>query len=250
MFNWFQKRRRRKILNQVWPESWTGFLNHNIAMSYGLSPTELDRLKARTKILVAEKHWEGIEGLTITEEIKVTIAAQASVMLLGAEDFYFDNVRTILVFPEVFQREINDGTGVRSQHLSGEAWQGGPIVLSWANVLRGCRHGNTGSNVVIHEFAHALDGLDGHMGGNILFDDRESLDDWERVVQHDFEELVEAKRAGHATLLDPYGATSKAEFFAVATETFFELPHEMCEYHVELFSLLVKYFNVDPTNWQ
>lgn len=206
-------------------------------------------LQDRTKIFMAEKNWEGLEGLEVTDEMKVTIAAQACLMLLGVDDFYFDNVKTILIFPNTFRREFNNGLSVGSQHLSGEAWQGGPIVLSWVDVLRGCRIADNGSNVVIHEFAHALDGLDGQMGGNIFFDDHSLLQSWEAVVKREFAALVAASKAGLPTLLDPYGATSRAEFFAVATEAFFELPGLLQEEHPELFELLVKYFRLNPTHW-
>ena len=206
-------------------------------------------LHDRTKIFTAEKNWEGLDGMVVTDEMRVTIAAQACIMLLGVNDFYFDNVKSVLIFPDTFQREINDGTGVGAQHLSGEAWQGGPIVLSWNSVLRGCRNESSGNNVVIHEFAHALDGLDGEMGGNIVFDDQESRDAWQSVVQQGYDELVDASRAGRRTVLDHYGATNKAEFFAVATEAFFEQPVPLRRHHAQLYELLVKYFRIDPSLW-
>ena len=250
MFGWFRKRRRNKILAQPWPESWDLHLHRNVRLSSKLSQSETQSLHDRTKIFVAEKNWEGLEGLEVTVEMKVTIAAQACMMLLGVEDFYFDNVKTVLIFPNTFRREANDGVTFGAQHRSGEAWQGGPIVLSWTDALRGCRNEDDGSNVVVHEFAHALDGLDGYMGGNITFDDPASHDEWEKVVEHGYQELVAAKKAGRRTLLDHYGATNKAEYFAVATETFFEKPSRLRKKHHDLFSLLVKYFKINPLKWQ
>lgn len=224
-------------------------MNRNIRMTHHLNQDELAGLKDRTKIFVAEKSWEGLDGLTLTEEMKVTIAAQASMMLLGVEDFYFDNVKTVLLFPNAFRREGSDGVSFGAQHRAGEAWQGGPIVLSWRDAIQGCRNEDDGANVVIHEFAHALDGLDGYMGGNISFEDQATRVHWEEVVDQGYEELVEAKRSGRRTLLDHYGATNKAEYFAVATETFFEKPDRLKKKHPELFGLLAKYFKVNPMRW-
>lgn len=219
-------------------------------MSHGLSETELAKLRNCVRIFCAEKHWEGCDGLKLTDEIRVTIAANASLMLLGVEGFYFDNVKTILVYPGVFGREANHGMLAGGQeHRSGEAWQGGPIVLSWQDARRDGQHFNS-RNVVIHEFAHALDGLDGEMGGNPSFDSSDTAAAWTRVVDREFNALREAQQWGHPTLLDHYGAKSRAEFFAVASETFFEQPHELAAYHYELFDLLRTYYRVDPAPWQ
>lgn len=216
-----------------------------------MSPEQIEGLQKRIKIFVAEKHWEGCEGLTITDEMKVSIAANACLMILGVEDFYFDNVKTILVFPKAFTRESGTSFGTQAvSHRAGEAWQGGPIILSWQDSLRGGRNEDDGTNVVIHEFAHALDGLDGEMGGRIIFDDAQTIEQWNQMLDREFAELVEAKQRGLDTLLDHYGATNEAEFFAVATETFFELPRELKREKPELFDLLLRYFRVDPSDWE
>ena len=249
MFGWFRKRRRKKILAEPWPESWDLHLNRNVRLTWNLSAEETERLKHRTKIFVAEKNWEGLEGLEVTEELKVTVAAQACLMIIGVEGYYFDNVKTILMFPTAFARETNDGYSTGTQHRAGEAWQDGPIVLSWRDSLRGCRNEDDGKNVVVHEFAHALDGLDGSMGGNIMFDDPNASQAWEKCVQIGYEKLVADKENGADNVLDYYGATNKAEFSAVATETFFEQPQALRAEHEVLFELLEKYFKLDPSNW-
>jgi len=251
MFNWFRNRRRKKILASPWPQSWDLPLQRNVRLTWEMTPTEIEALQKRVKIFVAEKHWEGCEGLQLNEEIKVTVAAQACLMLLGVNDYYFDNVTTLLMYPHAFKRETGDGINEgQSQYRAGEAWQGGPIILSWEDTLGGGRNEDDGYNLVIHEFAHALDGLDGEMGGNVMFDDVESGEAWQRVVESGFAELVQAKETGRRTLLDHYGATNKAEFFAVASETFFERPRELFQTHKELFGLLKKYYRVDPAQWQ
>lgn len=226
-------------------------LNRNVRLSWNLSDAEMEKLKRLVKVFVAEKHWEGCDGLALTEEMKLTVAAQACLMLLGVSDFHFDNVQTLLIYPYAFERKAKDGSlSNRPEIRSGEAWQGGPIVLSWRDVLSGGRNPDDGHNVVIHEFAHALDGLDGEMGGSIDFDTTELTRDWNEVSKREFATLERARDMGYDSLLDYYGATNRAEFLAVATETFFELPQQMERRHGDLFRLLAAYFKVDPRQWQ
>ena len=249
VFTWFKNRRRKKIISQPWPEAWSLHLNRNVRLSWGLTESQMERLREIVKIFVAEKNWEGLEGLAVTEEMQVTIAAQAGLLLLGTPNFYFDNVRTILVFPKSFSREVIDGGVVGQTYRAGEAWQGGPVILSWKDTLRGGRNEDDGHNLVIHEFAHALDGLDGEMAGQVIFDDPAISAQWKTVVNREFARLCHARDQGIRTLLDHYGATNKAEFFAVSTETFFELPEELRQQHAELFELLSTYYRVDPRQW-
>jgi Mlc titration factor MtfA (ptsG expression regulator) len=248
---WSKTRRRARLVRSPWPEHWSLHLNRNVRLTWNLSDQERQRLHNLVKVFIGEKHWEGCDGLTLTEEMKVTVAANACLMLLGVKDFYFDNVRTILLYPQVFSRRARDGHSAgTTEHRSGEAWQGGPIILSWKNALQGGRNEDDGQNVVIHEFAHALDGLDGQMGGNVMFPDADQTEQWEQVVNREYQSLSQAAAAGRHTLLDHYGATNRAEFFAVASETFFELPHEMQREHADLFRLLSAYYQVDPRQWQ
>lgn len=249
VFTWFKNRRRKKIIAQPWPTAWSLHLNRNVRLSWGLTEPQTERLREIAKIFVAEKNWEGLEGLDVTEEMQVTISAQAGLLLLGTPNFYFDNVRTILIFPKSFSREVTDGGVVHQTYRAGEAWQGGPIILSWKDVLRGGRNEDDGHNLVIHEFAHALDGLDGEMAGQVIFDDPATSKRWETVVDREFAQLCRARDQGVRVLLDHYGATNKAEFFAVSTETFFEQPDEFRRDHVELFELLSTYYRIDPRQW-
>lgn len=250
MFNWFKNRRRRKALAAPWPELWSQHLDRNVRLSRDLNDFEAGRLKQIVQIFVAEKHWEGCEGLSVTEEMKVTIAGQAALLLLGVGEFYFDNVESILIFPKAFLRKTHDGVIAKDQHRAGEAWQGGPIILSWRDTLSGGRNPDDGRNLVIHEFAHALDGLDGEMGGNVMFDDEATSARWRQVVDREYDELVRCKQQRISTLLDHYGATNQAEFFAVSCETFFEQPRKLKLQHEQLFDLLSIYFRVDPRRWQ
>ncbi len=250
MFGWFRNRRRKRLLQSPWPKEWDSILRRNVGHYKTLSDSEQLRLKQLTKVFVAEKNWEAHDELEMTDEIKVTIAGSACLLLLGVDGFYFDNVKTIIVFPQPVRRQTRDGLIVnRESHHSGEAWQGGPVVLSWQDVVHDSRHPTSGRNLVIHEFAHCLDGLDGEMGGSLDFGDRELAERWQQVCTHEFEELTHAARYGEPALLDYYGATNLAEFFAVASETFFERPKALERHHPELFELLGKYYRVSPKDW-
>lgn len=250
MFGWWTRYRRRRIWKQPWPAAWTAILERNVGLFHGLSMNERFKLRRIVQILVTEKHWEGHSELDVDDEVRVTIAGTAGLMLLGVDDFYFDNVRTIILFPHPVKRKAQRGMLVDEEtHHAGEAWQGGPIVLSWSDALWNARHPGNGHNLVIHEFSHALDGLDGEMGGNPVFPESALAERWETVCEREYRQLVRAAREGTETLLDPYGASNRAEFFAVVSETFFELPHDLRRWHPELFELLQAYYRLDPRRW-
>lgn len=250
MFTWLRNRRRRKLLCEPWPSAWYAILQSNVGHYRHLSQAEQKKLRSITRVIVSEKHWEAHDGLTMTDEIRVTIAATASLLLLGVTDFYFDQVSTIIVFPHPVRRETQTGliAGGHSHH-AGEAWQNGQVVLSWQDVLSDSRNPHDGHNLVIHEFAHCLDGLDGEMGGSLTFGDAETTRQWNLVCDREFKALEHAARHHQETLLDRYGATSHAEFFAVASETFFEQPLPLKNQHPELFDLLARYYQINPLNW-
>lgn len=250
MLNWFKNRRRKRISRSPWPSSWDSILSNNVGHFSVLSLIEKKKLKAITKVIVHEKNWEAHGGLVMTDEIKVTIAGTAALLLLGVDGFYFDGVNTIIVFPHPIRRETQGGLiAGRESHHAGEAWQGGQVVLSWQHVVRDSRDPTDGRNLVIHEFAHCLDGLDGEMGGSLKFDDPATATRWQHVSTSEFEALAAAAQQGQSTLLDDYGATNLAEFFAVCSEAFFEKPHQLKHRHSELYDLLVAYYHIDPSKW-
>ena len=250
MFHWFQQRRRSQILAQPFPAEWQTHLAKNIGFYQRLTESEKSKLQDITRIIVAEKSWEGHAGLEMCDEIKVTVAGMASLMLLGVDDFFFENVTTIILFPHAVRRETNTGWIIdRDTFHSGEAHPGGQVVLSWENSWKDARTIGDGHNLVLHEFAHCLDNLDGEMGGSLDFGDRETNDLWNHVCDREFQALTQAVQAGQRTLINDYGATNKAEFFAVCTETFFENPNAMQVRHPELFQLLAKLYRLDPRKW-
>ncbi len=249
MFQWWKKRRRKKILAQPSSQQFLETLDLAVLARRNLSGPQIEKLIDLTKVFVAEKQWEPSKGFAITEEMKIFIAAQACLMILSTVDYYFDGVQTVVVFPHAFPRKSFDGLVMdETGHHSGEAWKGGPIILSWRDTYEGANFVN-GHNVVIHEFAHHIDGLDGEMGGSPPFDNSTDAKRWHEILKVSFEDLWEAAEEGTPTLINHYGATNHQEFFAVVTETFFELPHQLRKQHPELFQLLVKFYKLDPTNW-
>jgi Mlc titration factor MtfA (ptsG expression regulator) len=194
----------------------------------------------------------------VDDEVRVTIAAQACLLLLGRKPRYFPSLSTILVYPGAFvvERLRPEPSGVLQetrQALSGESWSHGQVVLSWDDVLQGAADPCDGRNVVIHEFAHQLDQEKGYANGAPLLPARARYERWSRVLGDEFARLREqaawGPAAAQAPVLDLYGATDPAEFFAVASEAFFERPGELASAHPALYAELSAYYRVDPRNW-
>jgi MtfA peptidase len=250
IFSWFRNRRRKRLAARPFPEEWDQWIQKNVAHVAGLSSEEDASLKAWIQIFAAEKYWEGCDGLAVTEEMQATISAQAGFMVRGMEDYYYDHLQTILVYPHVVWRadSFPEG-GVVSEEPTGrlgEALRSGPVSLVWPHVLDAGRRADTGRNVVFHEFAHVLDWEDQYLDGTPRLHSAEMFQRWEQVIKTEYEALVNAARRGRSTLIDPYGATNIAEFFAVSTECFFEQPHLMSHRHPEWFALLGEFYQIDP----
>jgi len=253
VFSWIKRQRRAKLLAEPFPYEWLEILKRNVRYYPLLRSDEQARLRDDLRVLIAEKTWEGCGGQEINDEIKVTIAAQACLLLVGLDHDYFDRVLSILVYPTAYSVPTRHGTLIGGpisisgeRYRLGEAWYRGPVVLSWADVLRDSQHPGRGRNLVWHEFAHQLDMLDREVDGTPPLANREQYRRWTEVMTAAFEQLREAIKAGQPTLLDPYAATNEGEFFAVATECFFDQPVELSERHPELYALLRDYFHQDP----
>jgi MtfA peptidase len=260
IFTWLKRLRRRRILARPFPDAWLRVLNRNLPFYSRLNDDERDRLRNSLRLFIAEKSWEGCAGLEVTEEIKVTIAAQACLLVLGRDGIGFDHVKTILVYPDEYyaRQEIEEGTRVDEDGTIfdeeparvGEAWYGGPVILSWRDVRSGGWISHDGYNVVFHEFAHQLDMQDGIVNGTPPLDSREAYEKWAAVMTAEFERLKLQSGRGMVTLLDGYGAQDPGEFFAVCAECFFERPLAFATRHRELYNCLKDYFRQDPAEWQ
>lgn len=246
--------RRRRLLSQPFPEHWLTILKQRLPFFNNLPEQEQQRLKQLIRLFVADKQFIGCAGQQINDDIRITIAAQACLLVLNRPETHYQNLRSILVYPSTFvaKREVRDELGlVSTSHTAmlGESWSQGKVVLAWDNVEQGVRDLHDGHNVVLHEFAHQLDSESGSTNGAPLLLTRGGYKSWATVFQMEFEHLQRSVLHHQPSLLDEYGATNPAEFFAVATETFFERPREMAAHHEALYRELAGFFRIDPASW-
>ncbi len=253
MLAWLRDRRRRRANAEPFPAAWDAIIDDNVALARRLDPGPRDRLRTLVQQFITEKHWEGCGGLELTEEMQVTIAAQACLLVLAKDRELFDDVTSILVYPStvitpprrlgLFEQPSAPIGHART--VIGEAMLGGPVVLAWDAVLAGGRELVPG-NVVLHELAHKLDMETGRIDGTPRLPDRAARARWAEVCTPSFRRLRAWSEMGWPTTLDPYGATNEAEFFAVATETLFTRPHVLAQAEPALFDLLVDYYGYVP----
>jgi len=251
---WFRKWRRNRIANQRFPEKWLRIIESNVPFYNNLPPEDKTELQRHILIFIAEKRFEGCGKLMITDEIKITIAAQACMLLLHRKTNYYLGLASILVYPSAFiaSRTKNLPSGVVAevpQILLGESWHRASVVLSWDDVKHDVADINNGHNIVFHEFAHQIDSSGGKGDSTAVLKKRSSYIAWARVLQKDYEKLRHAKTRHHPTFLNKYGATNPAEFFAVVTEFFFEKPKELKEIHPELYNELKRFYQQDPAGY-
>ena len=248
------ERKRRRIRARPFPVAWHEILKRRVPLVRAL-PADLQlQLKQHIQVLVAEKAFIGCDGLTVTDEMRVTIAAQACLLILNRPRDYYPKLRQILVYPGSFvvDRAHTDGIGVAHharQVLSGESWSEGQVVLSWHDTLAGAAIPDDGQNVVIHEFAHQLDQETGEANGAPALARRAHYKRWSQVLGAEFRLLQRRTALGVDTLFSEYGATDPAEFFAVISEVFFEQPQRMADEHPALYRELVLLYRLDPLSW-
>ena len=246
--------RLKKALAAPFPAEWVAILERNISV-YGNLPDELRRqLRGLIKQFLHQKHFSGAGGLEITDEIRLTIAAEACMLLLNRPTGVYPSLRYIIVYPAAFVVErphamAGGVVGNSRVGVLGESWSNGKVILAWDDVLRGSANFVDGHNVVLHEFAHQLDSEDGSADGAPILAGCNCMRTWAATLSGEFEELQRDAWEGRRSLMDHYGATNPVEFFAVATETFFEKPRQMAEHHAELFDVLRTYYRVDPRDW-
>lgn len=248
------RRRRRRQASMPFPAHWRDILRRRVPYFRRLPPDLQIELTKRIQVFLAEKAFLGCNGLAITDEIRVTIAAQACLLILHRDTGYFPKLRQILVYPGAFivDRVRTDSAGVlqeQRQVLAGESWTQGQVILSWDDVVEGAALDDDGRNVVIHEFAHQLDQESGHANGAPRLARTEHYRQWSQVMSEEFERLRDRVRTGQPSLLNHYGATEPAEFFAVVSEVFFEQPQHLAREHAALYRELAGYYRVDPLRW-
>jgi Mlc titration factor MtfA (ptsG expression regulator) len=246
--------RRKRLMARPFPSGWEAIIERNVPLYARLPAGLKQQLHGHIQVLLAEKHFEGCGGLIMTDEVKVTIAAQAGILLLNRKPRYYPGLDSILVYPSTFLSDtiqyMGDHAYIEEQaaHL-GESWRRGVLVLAWDSVKRGGMDVSDGQNVVFHEFAHQLDQEDGVADGAPILEGGSQYAAWSRILGQEYERLKAKVRSGLKTVMDEYGATNPAEFFAVATEAFFEKPHALQRRHPELYEVLKGYYKLDPVEW-
>lgn len=246
-----REKRRERIGKREFSNTWREIIDRNVPFVRYLPLADRDELERHIQVFLAEKHFEGAGGLKVTDTIRVTIAAQACVLLLHRKTDYYPGLYSIIVYPHAyFARQLKrDAAGIMTEAMQprlGESWKRGAIVLSWDDVRSGAADIHDGHNVVFHEFAHQLDAEDGETDGAPILPRRSQYVAWARILGQEYERLQREVGCGEETLLDQYGATNPAEFFAVATEFFFEKPLQLKERIPHLYDELSLYYKQDP----
>jgi len=252
-FDLFKSRRRERLRAQPAPAAWRAILERNLAIFSRLSADDRAELLGHTQVFLAEKHFEGCGGLELTDEMRVTIAGQACLLLLHRDTDYYPELTSVLVYPSGY-------TAHEPRPIGGGIWEEGgedrlghtghrlrALVLAWDAARNGAAAPTDGENLILHEFAHQLDFENQRSDGTPALDTRGDYLAWARVMSAEFDALRDATDSGVPTLLDSYGATDPAEFFAVITEVFFERPRALRRLHPALFAQLQRFYRQDPT---
>jgi MtfA peptidase len=253
VLRWLTERRRRRLLEEPFPETWTHILERNVAAYRLLSADEQARLRELVQVFVAEKNWEGAGGLELDDEIRVTVAGTGCLMLLGRDHDLFKEVVSIVIYPSAViarQRGVSMfDPGLApveaDKPVLGLAMRGGAVVLAWDSALHGARDPRDGHNVVIHELAHKIDFLDGDADGTPLLEHRAERRAWARAFEPAYLAHKQRAEQGKRSFLDDYAVTNEAEFFAVATEAFFEKPRALARELPDVYGQLRDFFNLD-----
>lgn len=255
MFSFLARWRRRRILSKPFPSHWNDYLERNYLLYEWIPEARREALRDRMRIFIAEKYWEGVAGFEVTEEMQVTIAAMACTLTLAFEESEacYPHVLTVLVHGATYSRQAREqGAGgvvtERREWRLGEAWSLGPIALSWPDVLDGGRH-DDGSNLVFHEFAHALDMTSGSADGVPPRSDEEDERRWLATLTEEYESLRAQFAAGRGIPIDAYALSNHAEFFSVATENYFERPRLLQLKLPRLYNLLNGFYQLNPAEW-
>ncbi|MBW4596899.1 MAG: zinc-dependent peptidase [Brasilonema angustatum HA4187-MV1] len=248
------KQRRNRLKHRPFPPLWNAIIENNLPIYLHLSPAERRQVQGHIQVFLAEKQFIGCAGLQVTEEMKLAIAAVACLLLLNERGEYFPKLRSILIYPSTYFVNETIATGnyiVEERRVArlGESWTHDQVILSWEQVQQDTQNWRDGHNVVLHEFAHQLDQEDGKAEGVPILQRNSDYPIWAQVMAQEYQQLCNDVQRGVKTVMDSYGTTNPAEFFAVATETFFEKPQQLLKKHPALYELLQRYYQLDPVQW-
>ena len=251
---WLARRRRiARLLAAPLPDARRAIAQDRVPVFSKLPQRHRARLEGLMNRFLDQTSFHGQAGLVVTEEMRVVVAAQACLLVVGRPDRWYRSLRTIHLYPGGFRSPLakTDGHVVTTHKTarSGESWAHGPVVLSWEHAAYGAFIPNDGHNVVFHEFAHQLDQQTGVVDGAPLLGEDHDARAWAREMRAAYGRLTDDVESGRATFLDPYGATAPAEFFAVLTEYFFEKPEKLKAREPALYEQLATYYALDPASW-
>lgn len=258
LYFWLQpkwvRRRRTALRSEPLPPGYADVLSRNVALYSALSKDLREQLHGHINVFLAEKRFFGVGGQEITPDVAITVAGNACLLLLNRDATYFPGFKSILVYPNTYEVDhVDYDGGVATQKRSrraGESWHRGPIVLAWSSVVHGAAIAGDGYNVVLHEFAHKLDEENMGTNGQPILREAGHYQEWAEVLGREYKSFADRVASRKNKVMDEYGLTSPAEFFAVATESFFEKSRAMKKRLPDLYDQLVRFYAVDPASWK
>lgn len=247
-----REKHRQELRARDFPAEWRETLKKNVGLYPRLPQTLKAELEGHVQVFLEEKEFEGCGGLSVTDEMRVTVAGLACLLLLNRRSNYYPKLTTVLLYPAAYvvEEAAADGPVKGRQVRLGESWDSGTVVLSWSDVTRSSHDIRDGHNLALHEFAHQLDQEDGSSDGVPLLEQKTQYYSWAEVLSEEYRQLQKLSAKGKKHVMDSYGATNPAEFFAVATETFFEKPRQLKRKHPELYEELKTFYHLDPIAWK
>ncbi len=250
----FRRRYRERYTLEGLSEERKAIVNE-VALCHRLPDDLKEKLYGKIAIFLHEKEYEGCDGLEVTDEVRVTIAALACLLILNNDADFYPKLRSIIVHPHVYWSDhqvVVGGQVLEEEDVAklGESWGSGSLVLSWSDTLADARRVHGHRNVVLHEFAHQLDQLNGVANGMPALESQEDYQRWEDVMNAEFQKLRRQVKHHEYHSIDEYGAENPVEFFAVITEAFFCNPVVTRETHPAMYRELAKYYKLDPVQWE
>jgi len=253
---YLKRRHRQKLMVEQLPSEYLEILEKHVAL-YSILPEKLKKeLHGRIAIFLDEKEFEGCGDLEMTARVKVTVAAFACMLLLNKNFDYYPSLNSILVYPDAYvasnsKTSLGGVTVVQKESARlGESWMHGNLVLSWQQIENEASDIHCHQNVILHEFAHQLDQLDGYADGTPPLSNKGIYPEWRKIMTQEYEHLCEEAEHAVRDVIDWYGATNPAEFFAVTTESFFCNPLALQKAHSKLYNLFVEFYQLDPALWR
>jgi Mlc titration factor MtfA (ptsG expression regulator) len=251
-WSWSKKKARAALLAEPLSEDDRRIIAAQVPILQRVPADLREKLDGKINLFLEQVSFYGCDGLAVTDEMQLSIAAQACLLVVNTDTWY-DNLTTVLIYPNAFKsrQKRRSGYVVTEKEIirTGESWDRGPVILSWAHSKQGAMNDHDGHNVVFHEFAHQIDDLSGGTNGVPVLAKGQSYAEWEKVFLTAYSDHVAAVEAGHRTVIDPSGAEGHEEFFAVSVEVFFERPLALQKAAPHVYEQLAALFNLDPATW-